>query len=67
MRADGRRRGLPKHPGFEALHVAIDDHSRLAFTQMLPDQKAETTIGFLRDALDFYARHGIQRARPAHR
>jgi transposase InsO family protein len=60
MRADGRRRGLLKHPGFEALHVAIDDHSRLAFTQMLPDQKAETTIGFLRDALDFYARHGIR-------
>jgi transposase InsO family protein len=60
LRADGRRRGLQKHPGFEALHVAIDDHSRLAFTQMLPDQKAETTIGFLRDALDFYARHGIR-------
>jgi transposase InsO family protein len=60
MRADGRRRGLYKHPGFEALHVAIDDHSRLAFTQMLPDQKAETTIGFLHDALAFYQRHGIQ-------
>jgi transposase InsO family protein len=60
LRADGRRRGLHQHPGFEALHVAIDDHSRLAFTQLLPDQKAETTIGFLRDALDFYARHGIR-------
>ncbi len=60
LRADGRRRGLRQHPGFEALHVAIDDHSRLAFTQMLPDQKAETTIGFLRDALNFYARHGIR-------
>jgi transposase InsO family protein len=60
LRADGRRRGLQKHPGFEALHVAIDDHSRLAFTQMLPDQKAETTIGFLHDALAFYQRHGIQ-------
>jgi len=60
MRADGRRRGLHEHPGFEALHVAIDDHSRIAFTQMLPDQKAETTVAFLRDALDFYARHGIR-------
>jgi len=60
LRADGRRRGLHEHPGFEALHVAIDDHSRLAFTQMLPDQKAETTIAFLRDALEFYARHGIR-------
>ncbi len=60
MRADGRRRGQHKHPGFEALHVAIDDHSRLAFTQMLPDQKAETTVTFLRNAFDFYARHGIR-------
>ena len=59
MRGDGRRRGLRKHPGSEALHVAIDDHSRLAFTQLLPDQKTETTLGFLRDAVDFYARHGI--------
>jgi transposase InsO family protein len=60
LRADGRRRGLSKHPGSEALHIAIDDHSRLAFTQLLPDQKAETTIGFLHDALAFYQRHGIQ-------
>jgi len=60
MRGDGRRRGLHQHPGSEALHVAIDDHSRLAFTQLLPDQKAETTIGFLHDALAFYQRHGIQ-------
>ncbi len=60
LRADGRRRGLHQHPGFEALHVAIDDHSRLAFTQLLPDQKAETTRGFLDDALAFYQRHGIQ-------
>jgi len=65
-RADGRRRGQHKHPGWEALHVAIDDHSRLAFTQILPDQKTHTTIAFLRDALDFFARHGI-RARLAHR
>ncbi len=60
LRGDGRRRGLHQHPGSEALHVAIDDHSRLAFTQLLPDQKAETTVGFLRDALDFYARQGIR-------
>ncbi len=59
VRGDDRSRGLHKHPGSEALHVAIDDHSRLAFTQLLPDQKTETTLGFLRDAVDFYARHGI--------
>jgi transposase InsO family protein len=58
-RGDGRRRGQHKHPGWEALHVAVDDHSRLAFTQILPDQKAHTTIAFLKDAVDFFARHGI--------
>jgi transposase InsO family protein len=59
LRGDGRLRGKSKHPGFLALHVAVDDHSRMAFTQMLPDQKAETTIGFLRSAVEFFARHGI--------
>jgi transposase InsO family protein len=59
LRGDGRLRGKQKHPGFQALHVAIDDHSRMAFTQMLPDQKAETTIGFLNSAVEFFATHGI--------
>ena len=59
LRGDGRLRGKRKHPGFLALHVAIDDHSRMAFTQLLPDQKAETTIGFLNSAVAFFATHGI--------
>lgn len=59
LRGDGRLRGKKEHPGFLALHVAIDDHSRMAFTQMLPDQKAETTIGFLNSAVEFFATHGI--------
>ncbi len=59
LRGDGRLRGKHKHPGFLALHVAVDDHSRMAFTQMLPDQKAETTIGFLNSAVQFFATHGI--------
>jgi len=59
LRGDGRLRGKRKHPGFLALHVAVDDHSRLAFTQLLPDQKAESTIAFLHSAVDFFARHGI--------
>lgn len=58
-RGDGRRRGHHKHPGWEALHIAIDDHSRLAFTRILPDQKAHTTIAFLKDAVDFFSHHGI--------
>jgi len=59
LRGDGRLRGKSKHPGFLALHVAVDDHSRMAFTQILPDQKAQTTIDFLHSAVDFFARHGI--------
>jgi transposase InsO family protein len=59
LRGDGRLRGKKEHPGFLALHVAVDDHSRMAFTQMLPDQKTETTIGFLNSAVEFFARHGI--------
>jgi transposase InsO family protein len=59
LRGDGRLRGKREHPGFLALHVAIDDHSRMAFTQILPDQKADTTVGFLDSAVQFFARHGI--------
>ena len=59
-RGDSRRRGRCPHPGWEALHVAVEDHSRLAFTQILADQKADTTIAFLRAAVDFFARHGIR-------
>lgn len=59
LRGDGRLRGKKEHPGFLALHVAVDDHSRMAFTQMLPDQKAETTIAFLNAAVEFFATHGI--------
>ena len=58
-RGDGRLRGKRMHPGFLALHVAVDDHSRLAFTQLLPDQKAETTIAFLDQAREFFALHGF--------
>ena len=65
--AMARLRGKRKHPGFLALHVAVDDHSRLAFTQMLPDQKAETTIAFLNAAVDFFAAPRHPCARPAHR
>ncbi|ACO32605.1 IS481-like element ISAcp2 family transposase [Acidobacterium capsulatum] len=59
LRGDGRLRGKKEHPGFLALHVAVDDHSRMVFAQMLADQKAETTIGFLHAAVEFFASHGI--------
>ena len=67
LRGDGRLRGKQKHPGFLALHVAVDDHSRMAFTQMLPDQKAETTIAFLERGRRLLRQPWHRRARSAHR
>lgn len=63
VRGHGRRRGRPQFAGWEALHIAIDEHSRLAFSMILPDQKAQTTRAFLRDAVAFYAQHGISMRR----
>jgi transposase InsO family protein len=45
--------------GWECVHVAIDDATRLAYAEMLPDEKAITSIGFLRRAIAFYERHGM--------
>jgi transposase InsO family protein len=53
---DGHRRTTV---GWEYVHIAIDDHSRLAYAEVLADEKAATAIGFLRRALAFFARYGI--------
>jgi transposase InsO family protein len=45
--------------GWEYVHVAIDDATRLAYVEVLADEKATTAIGFLRRALAFYRRHHI--------
>jgi transposase InsO family protein len=46
--------------GWEYVHVAVDDYSRLAYAEVLADEKAATAAGFLRRAVAFYARHGIR-------
>jgi transposase InsO family protein len=45
--------------GWEYVHVAIDDATRLAYVEVLPDEKAITAIGFLRRAVKHYAAYGI--------
>jgi len=45
--------------GFDYLHVAVDDHSRVAFVQAHRDERAPTCAGFLRDAVAFFAEHGV--------
>lgn len=51
-----RARGV----GYEHLHVAIDDASRLAYTEILPSLGQEDATGFLRRALAWYARLGVK-------
>jgi transposase InsO family protein len=69
-RVTGRRRNynpeftdaagrVRKTVGWEFVHVAIDDCTRLAYAEVLSDEKAATAIGFLRRALAFFERHGI--------
>ncbi len=45
--------------GWEFVHIAIDDCTRLAYVEVLSDEKAATAIAFLRRALAFYRSHGI--------
>ena len=53
----GSRRGLT---GWEFVHVAVDDYSRLAYAEVLNDEKATTAIGFMRRAVAFFARYGVR-------
>ena len=58
-----RQRDHTPGAGWEFLHIAIDDHSRLAFAQLLPDQTARCAIAFLHAALAFFEKHGVKAQR----
>jgi len=58
-----RRQGNSRGAGWEFVHVSIDDASRLAFSQILPDEKKESAIAFLKAAVASYASLGITVAR----
>jgi transposase len=55
-RINGRRIGIA---GWEYVHVAVDDYSRLAYAEVLLDERATTAAPFLRRAVAFFARYGI--------
>jgi transposase InsO family protein len=57
VRRQRRRRG---ELGWEFVHVAVDDYSRIAYAEVLPDEKATTAAGFPRRASAFYRRYGIE-------
>jgi transposase InsO family protein len=58
-RVTGNPQDETRGAGYEILHVAIDDHSRLAFSQFYPDERAPSVAAFLRAAVAFYQRFGI--------
>src|SRR6202035_4003696 len=45
--------------GWEFVHVCIDDHSRVAFSQILPDEKAGSAVSFLKAAVNYYKGLGV--------
>ena len=59
-RIHGRRRGMSRGVGWEYAHLAIDDHSRVSYVEVLPDEKAVTTVGFVQRALAFYESQGLR-------
>ena len=63
-KAHGRERGPTAERrrtvvGFDYVHSLVDDHSRLAYSEILPDEKGATCAAFLGRALDYFAGHGI--------
>jgi transposase InsO family protein len=55
-RADCRNRGA----GWEFIHVAVDDCSRLAYVEVLADERGVTTVGFYQRAVAWFERHGVR-------
>lgn len=58
-RVTGNRRDRTRGAGWEYVHVAIDDASRLAYVEVLGNEQATTTVSFLRRALIYFRRHGV--------
>jgi transposase InsO family protein len=49
--------------GFDYIHSLVDDHCRLAYSEVLPDEKGSTCAGFLLRAAEYFAAHGITQIR----
>ena len=59
-RVNGDRRTRSRGIGWEFVHVAIDDATRLAYVEVLDDEKATTATAFLRRAVAHFRAHGVQ-------
>jgi transposase InsO family protein len=58
-RVTGNRRDTVEGAAWEYVHVAIDDTSRVAYAQVLPDESGDGTVAFLRAAVAYYAGLGV--------
>jgi transposase InsO family protein len=58
-RIHGDRRHIVQGAGYEYAHVAVDDYSRVAYVEVLPDQRGGTTAAFLRRTVGWFARRGV--------
>jgi transposase InsO family protein len=59
-RIHGDRRQMTSGGGYEFAHVAVDDYSRVAYVEVLPDQRGATTARFLRRTVQWFARRGVR-------
>ena len=59
-RITGDRRGASDGAGYDFVHVAVDDATRLAYVEVLPDEKRTATTGFLVRALRWFQERGIR-------
>jgi transposase InsO family protein len=48
-----------RHVGYDYVHVCVDDYTRLAYAEVLPNERATTAIAFLRRARSWFERHGV--------
>ncbi|MCP2256126.1 Integrase core domain-containing protein [Prauserella aidingensis] len=67
-RVHGRSEGVrARGNGYDYVHSLVDDHSRLAYSEILPDEKGPTCAAFLRRAAAYFADHGIPHRARDHR
>ena len=59
-RIHGDRRRCSRGAGWEFAHLAIDDHTRLSYVEVMPDETGESCAVFLEHALAFFARHRVR-------
>jgi transposase InsO family protein len=61
-RITGRTGNVNRHQGigWDVLHIAVDDYSRVAYVELLADDRGTTVAGFLRRALRWFRGHGVR-------